>query len=79
MPAYAELYKRIDELESKLLSESDRKIDRLVDKITQKMKSSEVDVLELKKHVDSLGYSLEFLNDMVDKLNSLAGSRKQSP
>ncbi|XP_037504898.1 uncharacterized protein LOC119380160 [Rhipicephalus sanguineus] len=70
MPTCAELAKRIDELESRLLSESDRMTDRIVDKIAVKMKSSGVDVLELKKHVDSLESSLKFLNDLVDKLNS---------
>ncbi|KAH6944754.1 hypothetical protein HPB50_004926 [Hyalomma asiaticum] len=70
MPTCAELSKRIDELESRLLNESDRMTDRIVDKIVVKMKTSGVDVLELKKHVDSLKSSLKFLNDLVDKLHS---------
>ncbi|KAH6920333.1 hypothetical protein HPB50_028679 [Hyalomma asiaticum] len=70
MPTCAELSKRIDELESRLLNESGRMTDRIVDKIVVKMKTSGVDVLELKKHVDSLESSVKFLNDLVDKLHS---------
>ncbi|KAH6921291.1 hypothetical protein HPB50_027721 [Hyalomma asiaticum] len=70
MPACAEHSKRIDELESRLLSESDRMNDRIVDKIVVKMKTSGVDVLELKKHMGSLEPSFKFLNDLVDKLHS---------
>ncbi|KAL3175758.1 hypothetical protein MRX96_000945 [Rhipicephalus microplus] len=66
LPTCAELPKRIDELKSRLLSESDRMTDHIVDKITEKMKSSGVDVLDLKKHVDSLESGLKFLNDLVD-------------
>ncbi|KAL3181883.1 hypothetical protein MRX96_008183 [Rhipicephalus microplus] len=58
MPACAELAKRIDELESRLLSISDLMTNRIVDNITEKMESPGVDVYELKKHVDRLGPSL---------------------
>lgn len=70
MPSCAELAKRIDELESRLLNESDRMTDRIVDKIVVQMQTTGVDVLELKKHVDSLESSLKFLNDLVEKLHS---------
>lgn len=70
MPSCAELAKRIDELESRLLNESDRMTDRIVDKIVVQMQTTGVDVLELKKHVDSLESSLKILNDLVEKLHS---------
>lgn len=54
MPSCAKLAKRIDELASRLLNESDRMTDRIVDKIVVKMKTAGVGLLELKKHVDSL-------------------------
>lgn len=69
MPTCAELAKRIDELETRLLNQSDHMTDRIVEKIFVHMKTSGVDVLELKKHVDSLESSVKFLNDLVDKLH----------
>lgn len=69
MPTNAELAKKIEEIELKLVNVSKSLVDDVFRKFLLRASYSCVDVVELKKKIEGLETSVEFLNKLVKKLS----------
>lgn len=70
MPTCADLAKRIDAIEAKLSNDTERLAHDVFGKVLLRMKSSGIDVKELRSEIDDLKQSMEILNGLVETLRS---------
>ncbi|KAK8771256.1 hypothetical protein V5799_025498 [Amblyomma americanum] len=80
MPNCDELSKRIDELQSKPEVDIDRLVDKIFDKLVLKFESSGRDILKVKSQIDSFESSVVSLTQHVEELrneNSLLAADNQ--
>lgn len=70
MPTNAELSKKIEELEDKINNMAKSTHELVFGRILLRMKESGIDVVDLKKEIDSLNTSAEHLNGLVEELRS---------